>query len=304
MKEYVFIITEEDEEKRVDRFLAGSLSDLSRSGIQRHIENGYLTVNGEQKKANYRLKSDDEVKFTVPDSAVLNIKPVDIPLDIVYEDDDVAIINKPQGMVVHPAAGHYDDTLVNALLFHMGNRLSGINGVLRPGIVHRIDKDTSGLLIICKNDTAHNSIAAQIKEHSVDRIYHGIVHGNVSDDTGTIDAPIGRDLNDRKKMAINPKGKNAVTHYRVLERFGNYTYMEFKLETGRTHQIRVHMASIKHPLMGDEVYTGLKDPIKLNGQVLHAKRISFTSPTTGEHLVFDSELPAYFEKCLNYLRSK
>ena len=304
MKEYRFVITEEDDGERVDKFLAVSLEDMTRSGIQRYIEDGNLLVCGEVSKSNYRLKTDDDVLFTVPDSTALNVLPVDIPIDIVYEDDDVAIINKPQGMVVHPAAGHYNDTLVNALLFHMGDRLSGINGVLRPGIVHRIDRDTSGLLIICKNDVSHTEIAAQIKDHNVDRIYHGIVHGNVKLDFGTVNAPIGRDNNDRKKMAVNPKGKPSVTNYRVLERFGDYTYCEFKLETGRTHQIRVHMASLGHPLMGDPVYCGRNEPVSCAGQILHAKTIGFTSPSTGEHLFFDSELPEYFTKILRYLEAR
>lgn len=303
MKEYRFIATEDDESERIDKFLTNSIDGLSRSFIQKSIEDGNLFVNGKAQKANYRLKPEDDLVFKVPDSTVLNIEPVDIPIDIVYEDNDVAIVNKPQGMVVHPSNGHYNDTLVNALLFHMEGRLSGINGILRPGIVHRIDKDTSGLLIICKNDSAHNSIAAQIKEHSVDRIYHGIVHGRVVPESGRVDAPIGRDKKDRLKMAVVPDGKSAVTGYRVIEYFKDYTYMEFKLETGRTHQIRVHMAHIRHPLMGDPVYSGFKEPIRCSGQMLHAKTIGFTSPTTGEHKIFDSELPEHFKKALDYLRN-
>ncbi|MCR5278836.1 MAG: RluA family pseudouridine synthase [Lachnospiraceae bacterium] len=303
MKEYRFIAEFEDEGERIDKFLTNSIDSLSRSFIQRSIEDGNLKVGGFVRKSNYRLRSDDEIIFLVPDSKILNVEAVDIPIDIVYEDDDVAIVNKPQGMVVHPSNGHYNDTLVNALLYHMDGRLSGINGVLRPGIVHRIDKDTSGLLIICKNDISHNSIAEQIKAHSVDRIYHGIVHGRLEPESGRVDAPIGRDPSNRLKMAVVPGGKPAVTNYRVLEYFRDYSYVEFKLETGRTHQIRVHMADLKHPLMGDPLYCGGKEPVKCEGQILHAKTIGFTSPSTGEHKVFDSQLPDYFNKILNYLRN-
>ncbi len=304
MNEFKFIITEEDVDERIDKFLTNSIDGLSRSFIQKSIEEGHLLVGGQIRKSSYKLRPDDEIIFSVPETEALNVEPVDIPIDIVYEDDDVAIVNKPQGMVVHPSNGHYNDTLVNALLYHMNGRLSGINGVLRPGIVHRIDKDTSGLLIICKNDKAHNSIAEQIKEHTVDRIYHGIVHGRLKEEKGRVEAPIGRDKNNRLKMAVTPDGKPAATNYRVLEYFKDYTYVEFKLETGRTHQIRVHMAHLNHPMMGDPLYCTAKEPIKCNGQILHAKTIGFTSPTTGEHHTFDSELPEYFVKTLEFLKNR
>ena len=302
MREFNFIISDEDEGIRVDKYLSDVLPDLSRSYIQKQISDGLLKVNDKPSKAGYKLKVDDDIFLQVPDSVVPDIEPEDIPIDIVYEDDDVGIVNKPRGMVVHPSAGHYSGTLVNALLYRLQGRLSGINGVLRPGIVHRIDKDTSGLLIICKSDFAHAKIAEQLKEHSANRIYHAIVHGNVKDDIGTIDAPIARSSVDRKKMAIVPGGKRAVTHYKVLERFNGYTYIELKLETGRTHQIRVHMTSLGHPLMGDPVYNPQKEPIKLTGQMLHAKTIGFVSPTLNKYIDFDSELPKDFQKALKFLR--
>ena len=303
MKEYSFTVTEDEEGTRVDKYLAELLPDMSRSFIQKLIEAGNLSVSGKSVKSNYKLKQDEVIHFETPDCIIPDIIPQDIPIDIVYEDEDVAIVNKPQGMVVHPSAGHYDNTLVNALLYHLSGRLSGINGILRPGIVHRIDKDTSGLLIICKSDFAHNSIAAQLKEHSANRRYRAIVHGVIKDDEGTVEAPLGRSQNDRKKMCIDNNGKHAVTHYKVLERFKGYTYIECKLETGRTHQIRVHMSSIGHPLMGDPVYMPQKEPIHCNGQMLHAKSIGFISPSKGEYIEFDSNLPGYFEKALDYLRA-
>lgn len=302
MKDYLFFATEEDEGVRVDKFLSEIMPDISRSYIQKQIEDGLLCVNGKTSKSNYKLKADDRVDFQTPDSVIPDIEPENIPIEIVYEDEDVAIVNKPQGMVVHPSAGHYSGTLVNALLYHLNGRLSGINGVLRPGIVHRIDKDTSGLLIICKSDFSHNSIAEQLKEHSANRRYRAIVHGVIKDDEGTVDAPLGRSTVDRKKMCIDPSGKNAVTHYKVLERFKEYTYIECKLETGRTHQIRVHMASIGHPLMGDPVYCNRKEPVHCEGQILHAKLIGFMSPSLNKYIEFDSELPDYFSKILEYLR--
>lgn len=303
MKEYTFIVSEDYEDERVDKYLSLIIPELSRSYIQKQVDEGALKVNGVSKKSNYRLKPDEEVTLNIPDSIIPDIEPQNIPIEIVYEDEDVAIINKPQGMVVHPSAGHYNDTLVNALLYHLEGRLSGINGVLRPGIVHRIDKDTSGLLIICKTDFSHNSIALQLKEHSANRIYYAIVHGNVKDDNGTVDLPIGRSNIDRKKMCVTNEGKRAVTHYTVLERFDGYTFIKCKLETGRTHQIRVHMSHIGHPLMGDPVYMPQKEPVKCNGQMLHAKVIGFISPSSGKYLEFDSDLPDYFEKALSYLRN-
>ncbi len=298
-----FTISPEDEGERIDKYLSATLDGLSRSYIQKQIDNNGLMVNEKPVKSNYRIKTEDQVVFTIPEAIVPDINPENIPLDIVYEDEDVCIVNKPQGMVVHPSAGHYEGTLVNALLFHLEGRLSGINGVLRPGIVHRIDKDTSGLLIICKNDKAHECIAEQLKDHSCRRTYHAVVHGVLKDDEGTINAPIGRSKSDRKKMAVEEGGKEAVTHYKVLKRYRDHTYVECRLETGRTHQIRVHMAYIGHPLMGDPVYSGHKEPLSLNGQVLHAKTIGFVSPTTGEFKLFDSELPEHFLKVLRYLDS-
>jgi 23S rRNA pseudouridine1911/1915/1917 synthase len=234
-----------------------------------------------------------------------DIMPQPIPLDIIYEDKDILIVNKPKNMVVHPAPGHYDGTLVNAIMYHCGSELSGINGVMRPGIVHRIDKDTTGSIVVCKNDESHKAIAELLKTHDITRKYRAIVYGNIKEDSGTVNAPIGRHPNDRKKMAINERnGKNAITHYKVLERFGNYTYIECQLETGRTHQIRVHMASIAHPLLGDDIYSSHKSPFKLEGQVLHAMTIGFIHPTTGEYVEFEAPLPEYFEKILSVLRNK
>jgi 23S rRNA pseudouridine1911/1915/1917 synthase len=257
-------------------------------------------------KASYLIHQDDIVTIEIPEAVQTAIEPENIPLDILYEDEDVLVVNKPKGMVVHPSAGHYSGTLVNAIMYHCKDSLSGINGEIRPGIVHRIDMDTTGSLIVCKNDESHVNIAAQIKEHTVNRIYVGIVWGNLREDEGTIKGPIGRHPVHRKKMAINEKnGKPAVTHYKVLERFGNFTYVQFKLETGRTHQIRVHMASIGHPLLGDPLYSSGNSPFKnLQGQTLHARTIGFVHPKTGEYLEFSAPLPEYFEKMLNILKSE
>ena len=261
-------------------------------------------VNDKPQKANYRLKTDDIVDVTIPDAVQTPILPQDIPLDILYEDDDVLVVNKPKGMVVHPSAGHYSDTLVNAIMYHCKDSLSGINGEIRPGIVHRIDMDTTGSLIVCKNDESHIKISEQIKDHSCNRIYVGIVCGNVKNDEGTIEGAIGRNPNDRKKMAINEKnGKPAVTHYKVLERFGDYTYMQFKLETGRTHQIRVHMAHIGHPCLGDPVYGFQKQRFTLEGQLLHSAYLEINQPSTGERLSFSAPLPQDFAEVLDTLRA-
>lgn len=301
---FKYVVPYEQEGERVDKVLSELNESLSRSYIQKLISSGLLTVNDDNKKSGYKLKEGDNISLDIPDSIIPDIVPENIPLDIVYEDNDVAIVNKPRGMVVHPSAGHYSNTLVNALLYHLNGRLSGINGVLRPGIVHRIDKDTSGLLIICKNDISHNSIAAQLKEHSCERRYRAIVHGNFDSLEGTVSGNIGRSSSDRKKMAITKDGKEAITHYTVLEQFKGYSYIECKLETGRTHQIRVHMTSINHPLFGDPVYGTVNEPVKTNGQMLHAKSIGFVSPTTNEFISFDSELPDDFMKVLSYLRTK
>lgn len=297
----------EYEGERLDKYLSLIFQDTgappSRSFFQKLIKENHVCVNDVPQKANYRLKADDMITVEIPDAVETPILPENIPLDILYEDEDLLIVNKPKGMVVHPSAGHYSGTLVNAIMYHCRESLSGINGEVRPGIVHRIDMDTTGSLIVCKNDASHIFIAKQIKEHSVNRRYRGIVCGRVKDDEGTIDAPIGRHPIERKKMAINEKnGKNAITNYKVLERFERYTYMEFKLETGRTHQIRVHMASIGHPLLGDTLYSSGKSPYKLQGQTLHAMTIGFVHPTSREYMEVSAPLPKYFEKILKDLR--
>lgn len=284
---------------RLDKALA-DLTELSRSQANEAIKNGNILVNGKAVKAKYSVKEGDLVTYDLPEPEVLEYEAEDIPLDIVYEDDDVAVVNKPQGMVVHPSVGHTSGTLVNALMYHIHD-LSSINGVVRPGIVHRIDKDTSGLLMIAKNDRAHQALAEELKDKKSLRKYLAIVHGNISNDRGVIEAPIGRSEKDRKKQAITAKGKPAVTHFKVLERFGNYTLVELTLETGRTHQIRVHMAYIGHPVAGDPLY-GPRKTLKGNGQFLHAQTLGFTHPTTGESLRFSVEPPAIFQETLENLR--
>lgn len=284
---------------RVDKFLSIEFADLSRSYIQKLMKDGQVTVNGKVVKANYKLNDQDVVRMNEPELKEPDIVAEDLPLDILYEDEDLLIVNKPKGMVVHPSAGHYTGTLVNALMFHCKEDLSGINGVMRPGIVHRIDMDTTGSLLVCKNDMAHQNLAEQLKIHSIKRIYHAIVHGVLKEEEGTVDAPIGRHPTSRKKMSINYKnGKEAVTHYKVLKRYQNYTYIQCQLETGRTHQIRVHMASIHHPLLGDVVYGPAKQPFSLQGQCLHAKTIGIQHPRTGEYMEVDAPLPDYFEELL------
>ena len=291
-------------DERLDKFLSAMLPDQSRSYLQKIIKDGNVLVNGEPKKSSYRLEDGDEVTADLPELKNPDIEPENIPLDILYEDDSILMVNKPKGMVVHPSAGHYTGTLVNAVLWHCQGQLSGINGVSRPGIVHRIDKDTTGVLVVCKNDAAHNAVAAQLKEHSITRKYRAIVHGVIKEDEGTVDAPIGRHPTERKKMASGVKnGKRAVTHYRVLERFQGYTYVECQLETGRTHQIRVHMASIHHPLLGDTVYGPAKDSHHLEGQTLHAMVLGLIHPVTGEYLEVEAPLPKYFENLLKKFRA-
>lgn len=291
-------------DERLDKFLSAMLPDQSRSYLQKIIKDGNVLVNGEPKKSSYRLEDGDEVTADLPELKSPDIEPENIPLDILYEDDSILMVNKPKGMVVHPSAGHYTGTLVNAVLWHCQGQLSGINGVSRPGIVHRIDKDTTGVLVVCKNDAAHNAVAAQLKEHSITRKYRAIVHGVIKEDEGTVDAPIGRHPTERKKMASGVKnGKRAVTHYRVLERFQGYTYVECQLETGRTHQIRVHMASIHHPLLGDTVYGPAKDTHHLEGQTLHAMVLGLIHPVTGEYLEVEAPLPEYFENLLKKFRA-
>lgn len=294
----------EQENARIDRCLAELLGELSRSYIQKLLKEGQVLVNGQAVKASYRVCLGDLISLDIPEAVEPKIQAEDMALDILYEDQDVILVNKPKGMVVHPAAGHYSGTLVNGLMAHCRDQLSGINGVMRPGIVHRIDRDTTGVLIVCKNDFAHSKVAAQLKEHSITRRYLAVVHGVIKEEEGTVDAPIGRHPTERKKMSINEKnGRPAVTHYQVLRRFGHYTYLECRLETGRTHQIRVHMASIGHPLLGDEVYGPHKCPFSLQGQTLHAAVFGFIHPRTGEYLEFTAPLPEYFEKLLKQLEN-
>ena len=295
---------EDDKGIRIDKYLSTAMPEKSRSYIQKLIKDEAVFADLKPVKSNYKINPNQTIKVYLPEPVSLDIQPENIPLDIVYEDNDVILINKPKNMVVHPSAGHESHTVVNALLYHCKDNLSTINGVMRPGIVHRIDKDTTGIIIICKNDKAHQSLADQLKVHSITRKYHALVYNNFTEDEGCVNAPIGRSPQDRKKMAVNYKnGKEAVTHYRVLERFGKYTYIECMLETGRTHQIRVHMASIGHPLVGDSVYGPQKSPFgNLEGQTLHAKVFGFIHPSTGEYMEFEAPLPKYFEDLLKKLR--
>lgn len=304
MKELQFQIDSSHVNFRIDKFLNDACEDLSRSYLQKLISDEFVLVNHNPIKSNYKLRLNDEVMLKIPDPVILEVAPENIPLDILYEDEDVIVINKSKGMVVHPANGHMTGTLVNALMYHCGDNLSSINGVLRPGIVHRIDMDTTGVLVVCKNDIAHKSLAEQLKEHSITRRYHAIVCNNLKEDAGTINKPLGRHPIDRKKQAIDLKnGREAITHYRVLERLqGKYTYIECTLETGRTHQIRVHMSSIQHPLLGDVVYGPANNPFHLQGQTLHAKVLGFIHPRTGEYMEFEAPLPDYFSDLLAKLR--
>lgn len=299
-----FIVDEKASGNRIDKYLSDELSQYSRSFIQKLIKDENVFVNGNSIKSNYKVVTNDTICVDIPELTETEILPQDIPLDILYEDDDIIVVNKPKGMVVHPAAGHYSGTLVNALMYHCKDKLSGINGVLRPGIVHRIDMNTTGVLVVCKNDYSHNFIAEQLAVHSITRRYYAICYNSFKESEGTIDAPIGRNPNDRKKMCVDYKnGRRAVTHYKVLENFGKYSFVECQLETGRTHQIRVHMAKIGHPLLGDDVYCNAKSPYKLEGQTLHAKILGFIHPSTGEYMEFEAPLPEYFEKILTDLRS-
>ena len=285
--------------ERIDKYLSEQLEDMTRSHIQKLIKENMVRVNGMAVKSNFKLSASDQIEVEIPELKEPDILPENIPLDILYEDQDILVVNKPKGMVVHPAPGHYTGTLVNAIMYHCKDNLSGINGVMRPGIVHRIDMDTTGSLLICKNDRAHRALAEQLKEHSITRKYHAIVHGRLKEDEGTIDKPIGRHPIDRKKMSVHcTNGREAITHYRVLKRFQQFTYIECQLETGRTHQIRVHMSSIGHPILGDQVYGPAKCPYKLQGQTLHAKILGITHPTTGEYMEFDAPLPDYFQGLL------
>ena len=302
MTKLEFTADQTDSGKRIDSFLADNTEEMTRSAVQKLIEEGSVEVNGKVPAKNYKLRSGDHICLSIPEPKLPEAKPENIPLDIVFEDDDLLVVNKPKGMVVHPAPGNYDGTLVNALLYHCGDSLSGINGVLRPGIIHRIDKDTSGLLIVAKNDFSHKLLAEQIKEHSFTRKYRAVVYGNLKEDEATINAPIGRHQVDRKKMTVTQKNsREAVTHYKVLKRYAGFTYVELKLETGRTHQIRVHMSSIGHPVAGDPVYGPKKVITSLGGQCLHAYYIEFVHPRTGQTLSFSSGLPDYFTKFLGTL---
>lgn len=294
MSDYIFTV-EGDAGLRVDKFLSEQIGDSSRSFISSLIKDGNVLVNDKTVSKSYVLKDNDVVKATVPEAVEYIAEPENIPLDVVYEDSHLIVVNKPKGMVVHPAAGNYSGTLVNALMYRCKGQLSGINGVLRPGIVHRIDKNTSGLLVVAKNDVAHNSLATQLKEHSVKREYRAIAYGRFKEAEGRVNLPIGRDQNDRKKMTVTYKNsKNAVTNYKVLEELNGFSYISCILETGRTHQIRVHMAHLGHPLAGDDVYGPKKVITTLNGQCLHAKTLGFIHPVSGEYMEFDSDLPYYF----------
>lgn len=298
--------------ERLDVFVSRWLPDVTRSRVQNLLSEGMILVDGKTVKAGYKLKTGNLVQVVLPQLKELSAEPEAMDLEILYEDDDLAIVNKPRGLVVHPAAGHESGTLVNGLLHHFQGKLSGINGVMRPGIVHRIDKDTSGLLVICKSDRAHQGLSDLLKDHDIERVYHAVVHGSFSKTEGTVDAPIGRMDSDRKKMCVRADGRRAITHYRVLEQYDGFSYVELRLETGRTHQIRVHMRSIGHPLLGDEVYGAAKENTKLEkmlkgkdfwpGQILHAKVLGFVHPVSGEYIEFNSELPAYFQTVLEYLQ--
>ena len=303
MEETILIVDKESENNRIDKYLAEVFNGKSRSYIQGLIEKENIKVNGKSIKSNYKVKENDEILIAMPEALELEVEAEDIPLDILYEDNDVIVINKPQGMVVHPAPGNYTKTLVNALLYHCKD-LSTINGVIRPGIVHRIDKDTTGVLVVAKNDESHNFLSKQLQTHSMKREYIALVEGRLKEDKGTINKPIGRNKKDRLKMGIVEDGKRAVTHYEVLERYKNTTLIKCVLETGRTHQIRVHMASIGHPLVGDEVYGFKKQRFKLKGQVLHAKTLGFIHPKTKEYMEFTTNLPEYYNNLIEKLRKE
>ncbi|MDO4373356.1 MAG: RluA family pseudouridine synthase [Clostridia bacterium] len=297
-------VAPEEETLRLDVLLSRRVEGLTRSAAQRLLEEGKVSLQGRPLKKNHRLRAGEELELCLPDPVPTDARPQDIPLDIVYEDADVAVVNKPRGMVVHPAPGNPDGTLVNALLAHCGQSLSGVGGAIRPGIVHRIDKDTSGLLIIAKNDRAHLALSAQLKDHTLSRVYEAVAIGSLKEDRGTVDAPIGRSLRDRKRMAVVPDGRRAVTHYQVLARYPGYTHLRCQLETGRTHQIRVHMAYLGHPLAGDPVYGPKNDPERLGGQCLHARELTFVHPTTGQTVHLTCPLPDWFSGFLDRLERR
>ena len=297
-------VAPEEETLRLDVLLSRRVEGLTRSAAQRLLEEGKVSLQGRPLKKNHRLRAGEELELCLPDPVPTDARPQNIPLDIVYEDADVAVVNKPRGMVVHPAPGNPDGTLVNALLAHCGQSLSGVGGAIRPGIVHRIDKDTSGLLIIAKNDRAHLALSAQLKDHTLSRVYEAVAIGSLKEDRGTVDAPIGRSLRDRKRMAVVPDGRRAVTHYEVLARYPGYTHLRCQLETGRTHQIRVHMAYLGHPLAGDPVYGPKSDPYQLGGQCLHARELTFVHPTTGQTVHLTCPLPDWFSGFLDRLERR
>lgn len=297
MEEYEFSVSGEEDGLRLDKFLSCNLPEFSRSYLKSIIDQGKAMVNGKVSKASKKLSDSDKITLFIDPPKEIDVVPVNIPIEILYEDSDLIIVNKPKGMPVHPSNGHYDDTLVNALLYSHKDSLSGINGVLRPGIVHRIDMDTTGSLVVCKNDEIHRKMAEIFKNHDVNRVYIGVVHGTFKEPEGTVDAPIGRDPKNRLKNTVTPSGKDAVTHYKVLKSFKDYSLMEFRLETGRTHQIRVHMAYINHPILGDPLYGPKKTPFKLQGQTLHAMTIGFVHPATGKYLEVSADYPDYI-KCL------
>lgn len=287
--------------ERIDVYVSGKFENMSRSSVQKLISDGNITVNNKIVKSNYKVKLNDSILVLLPEPEILDIDAENIPIDIVYEDDDLAVVNKAQGMVVHPAPGHYSGTLVNGLMYHLKN-LSSINGVMRPGIVHRLDMNTSGLMLVAKNDKSHNFLAKCLKEHSINRIYYALVEGNIKEDSGTIDAPLGRSEKDRKKRTVTYKNsKKAITNFWVLERYGKYTLVKLKLETGRTHQIRVHMKHISHPVVGDDVYGSKINKFGLKGQLLHSKSVGFVHPTTEEYMEFESELPDYFQRVIKII---
>lgn len=294
-------IIAEMENVRLDAYIAQKCENLSRTMIQKLIEDGEILVNGQEKKISYKTKQGDVIEIHIPEAKEINLKAQDIPLDVVYEDDDIIVVNKPKGMVVHPANGNPDGTLVNAVMSLCKGSLSGIGGEIRPGIVHRLDKDTSGLIIIAKNDVAHINLSKQIKDRRVKKIYIALVKGNVSENEATVNMPIGRSTKDRKKMAVRKDGKEAITHFKVLKRYGKYTLLELKIDTGRTHQIRVHMAEIGHPVVGDMIYSNGKNEFGVEGQMLHAKSLDFKHPITGKQIHLEAELPKYFEEILNKL---
>ncbi len=301
----LYTVEAEDEGKRIDIYLNELLDELSRSALQKLIKASLITVNDKSFNKSLKIKTGDVIRVEIPEAKEITVEPKNIPIEVLYEDEDVIVVNKEQGMVVHPAPGHYDDTLVNALLYRCKDSLSGINGELRPGIVHRIDKDTSGVLVIAKNDNAHRALSEQLSAHSMKRIYYAVVYNGFNEQEGTVNANIERAKNDRKKMAVVPVGgRRAVTHYTVLESLGKFTFIKLQLETGRTHQIRVHMSHIGHPLLGDTVYSSAKPPFDLQGQVLHAGILGFIHPRTGEYMEFSSPLPEYFEKVLDLLRKR